>query len=107
MAPEKPERIEIRAAMGITGRKLRALEGLSARGLVPGAAKLGGVWTYDEARLRRWVREEEDRACRATSIAGEKSGGAEYRSPAGNTEKAYEQLFAPKRSSASTHGARR
>lgn len=55
---EKPERIRPRQAAGITGLTVRAIQAMALRGEIPGAAKLGGSWTFDEAKLRAWIAEQ-------------------------------------------------
>ena len=59
------ERIRIGEASAITGKTARALQGMAIRGDVPGAAKIGGQWTFHEATLRAWVNDLEKRSCRA------------------------------------------
>jgi hypothetical protein len=49
-------------AATILGLKPRKLQAMSARGEIPGAAKLGRQWTYDLAKLRRFV-EQREQAC--------------------------------------------
>jgi hypothetical protein len=53
------ERVTIRAAAKILGLKVRTLQAMSARGEIPGAAKIGRQWTYDPAKLRRFVEQQE------------------------------------------------
>lgn len=60
----KRERGGIDDAVAIIGLKRRTIESKSARGEIPGAAKLANRWTYDLDRLRAWVREEVNRQCR-------------------------------------------
>lgn len=60
----KPERIRSRAAAAITGLPLRSLQGMAARSSIPGAAKLGACWTFNEAKLRQWILEKEDEVTR-------------------------------------------
>ena len=43
----------------ILGSPLRTVQELSARGEIPGAAKLGRRWTFDIEKLRRLVRQRE------------------------------------------------
>lgn len=54
-----PERILIGPACAITGLPRRTLLDLSNRGCVPGAAKLGQRWTFNEKRLRQWISDQE------------------------------------------------
>lgn len=51
------ERIRAPAAAAILGLEVRTVQALAARGSIPGAAKLGGTWTFDETALRNWIRE--------------------------------------------------
>jgi hypothetical protein len=56
------ERGTSKQAAAILGLKPRKLQTMSARGEIPGAAKLGRQWTYDLAKLRRFV-EQREQAC--------------------------------------------
>lgn len=58
-------RCRIAEACYWTGLPARTVQNLAASGKIPGAAKLGGLWTFDRARLRGWIRERE-RACGAS-----------------------------------------
>lgn len=58
-AVAKPERIKLRDAAAIVGGTMRTVQALAARGQIPGASKLGGLWYFDEAALRKWVRDGE------------------------------------------------
>ncbi|MGU3496128.1 helix-turn-helix domain-containing protein [Xanthobacteraceae bacterium A53D] len=53
----RPERIRSHSAASILGVETRTVQALAARGEVPGAAKIGGLWTFDEAALRNWIKE--------------------------------------------------
>jgi hypothetical protein len=53
------ERVSIHKAVAILGLPLRTVQELSARGEIPGAAKLGRRWTFDIEKLRRLVRQRE------------------------------------------------
>lgn len=50
-----PERIRAHHAATILGVELRTVQALAARGELPGAAKIGGLWTFDESALRRFA----------------------------------------------------
>src|SRR3954451_8890051 len=86
------ERVCIGIASAILGRGSRSVLDLAARGELPGAAKIGGRWTFDLAKLRAYVREREQachrrgtehrRRIARTSTNAEKYGGAAYGSPA-------------------------
>ena len=53
------ERVSIHKAVAILGLPLRTVQELSARGEIPGAAKLGRRWSFDIEKLRRLVRQRE------------------------------------------------
>ncbi len=88
-----PERCRIGPALGITGLGLRQMQAMSARGEIPGAAKLGGTWTYDVRKLRQWVREKETETCRAISTNAATSGGRESKFEGATLDEAYERLL--------------
>jgi hypothetical protein len=48
----------------ILGIPRRTVQQLAKRGKLPGAAKFGRRWTFDIAKLRRLVRDQERRAWR-------------------------------------------
>lgn len=94
---ETPERCKVPTAVAITGLSTRTIQNLAAQGKIPGAAKLAGQWTFDLARLRRWVRQlEGETACRGnptTSTGEEEPGTPGFRSTAETTDEAYERLL--------------
>lgn len=92
------ERIEIPEAVAITGMKKRNLQDAALRGEIPGAAKMGKCWTFDVVKLRRWVQEREEEACRnarprQTRTGEGASSGAGSRSRARRSAGAYEQAM--------------
>lgn len=52
-----PERIRAPAAAAILGVEVRTVQALAARGELPGAAKIGKLWTFDEPALRQWLKD--------------------------------------------------
>lgn len=54
------ERVRMPVAMAITGKSARVLQSMALKQLIPGACKIGGEWTFNEKRLRAWVRGEPD-----------------------------------------------
>ncbi len=90
---DKVERCRSDSALLITGLKLRQLQAMSARGAIPGAAKLGRTWTYDVRKLRAWVRERETATCQAIFIGAGISGGRESKFEGGTFDEAYERLL--------------
>lgn len=49
------ERIRASAAASILGVEVRTVQALASRGQIPGAAKIGGTWTFDEKALRKFA----------------------------------------------------
>lgn len=86
-------RIRTAAAAAMTGLDTRTLQEKAAAGLIPGARKLFGRWTYDARELERLGNEP----CRKASIKGALGGGRASRLPASNIESRYESLFAASR----------
>lgn len=91
------ERIRADAAASILGVELRTVQALAARGEVPGAAKIGGVWTFDESALRSWIKERtqcpKDRQPRNTAIGEGRRYGRDLPLQAAKSAKAYEQAL--------------
>ncbi|MDF2809900.1 MAG: hypothetical protein K0S56_931 [Microvirga sp.] len=54
--PEMRERRRSYEAAGILGISVRSVQSLAAKGELPGAAKVGGLWTFDETALRSWLK---------------------------------------------------
>lgn len=103
------ERIQASRVAEITGYSLRTIQMMAAAGELPSAMrrKAGSRWTFDEATIRRWVKQREDAACRGISIAAAPSGGAEFKLGAASIDEAYARLLARKPSSASRRSATR
>jgi len=70
----RPERIRADAAAIILGVTTRCVQALAARGEVPGACKVGKLWTFDETALRSWIRERS--TCPEQKRQGSRSGAA-------------------------------
>ena len=51
------ERVTVNDAVRITGICIRTLQNLAAQGLIPGAAKPAGRWTFDILLLRKWAQQ--------------------------------------------------
>ncbi|MGI4950961.1 MAG: hypothetical protein ACRYGM_04090 [Janthinobacterium lividum] len=50
----------------MTSLSVRKVQELAAQGRMPGAAKLGSVWTFDPEKVRAWIlRAEQAAAARA------------------------------------------
>ncbi|WCT75935.1 helix-turn-helix domain-containing protein [Novosphingobium humi] len=61
-----------------TGLSRRTVQSMAARGLIPGAAKLGKLWTFDRSKLGKWISDKE-RECLSRQIS---SSGAVFSMPA-------------------------
>lgn len=85
------ERVSISQAVQISGLKMRTLQNLAAQGVIPGAAKPAGRWTFDIAQLRQWARQtpENTLPCRKISSFVTASTGAVSRSPDVSTANLY------------------
>ena len=59
VAKGKADRIGMRRAEQILGLKTRTVQKMSQRGELPGAAKMGRLWTYNEDKLHGYVRNQE------------------------------------------------
>jgi hypothetical protein len=53
-------RIQTKAAASILGVTPRTVQNLANRGELPGAAKIGKVWTFDPAKLQRFIADQEE-----------------------------------------------
>lgn len=58
--PRRPERIKSAEAALIVGVSSRKILELAAKGEIPGVAKIGKLWTFDEKELREWVQARVD-----------------------------------------------
>lgn len=105
------ERIRPAAVAEITSLSLRKVQEMAAAGQLPGAAKLGGVWTFDPTQIRAWIRHQERKAaCRAnyptTATVAATSSGDVSMLPDESIAQAYEQLIRKKQRSGSARGAK-
>ena len=58
-SPLAPERIKMARARAVVGLETRVMQRMAEAGEIPGAIKIGGAWTFDEARLRNFLAELE------------------------------------------------
>lgn len=61
------------------------------RGAIPGAYKLEGVWRFDSAKVRAWIRSRETKPC--PSIVGAKSGGSAFKPRGRKSDNRLERLL--------------
>lgn len=84
------ERIRTTAAAAMLGISRRTVQAMVARGGLPGAAKIGGILTFDSSKLRRYLDGEEARCRKTTCIREERSGGCAPPLTEQNTARAYD-----------------
>jgi len=58
-AAKKPQRGTVQDAVSILGKEARTVRAMASRGEIPGAAKIGGTWTFNLDRLRDYVASKE------------------------------------------------
>jgi phage terminase Nu1 subunit (DNA packaging protein) len=97
-------RIQARAAASLLGVTARTVQNLANRGELPGAAKIGKVWTFDPAKLAKFIRAKESECPKTTFISAAQSGGYARPSTESNVEKAYEQTMLRLRGGSVTRG---
>ena len=94
-------RIQSAAAARILGVSRRSVQGLALRGELPGAARIGGVWTFDAERLAAFVTQRELDAERPTTPT---PAPPTPRLPTrAQTNAAYERLMAGRYSRSAAH----
>jgi hypothetical protein len=74
-ARSAPERIGSEAAAAMLGLAPRTLLHHAMAGSIPGAAKVGGNWTFDVAKLRDFIRQKESETCQGAKPRAVVSGG--------------------------------
>ena len=91
---QQAERCTVAEAALITGLPKRTLQDKASAGLIPGARKVFGRWTFDIAALKRLG----SRPCQRAYTRETASTGRVSRSKASNIEKAYELVLSRSRS---------
>ncbi|EHL97188.1 hypothetical protein HMPREF9946_04396 [Acetobacteraceae bacterium AT-5844] len=91
MGETLPPRVRANWVAIETTLSVRKVQERAAAGQIPGAAKLGGVWTFDPIKVREWIAAEERKAWRGR-LAGHTSAmkltGGGPRSPASDIDAA-------------------
>lgn len=94
---DAPERIRLSRAASILGGTQRTVQALAARGQIPGASKVGGLWYFDEAAFRQWIKDKErcprDRRLLNTPTGEAASYGRASPLQERNSEKAWQQTL--------------
>lgn len=94
------ERVRTAEAARITGLDQRTLQEKAAAGLIPGARKVFGRWTYDPTILAKLGRSPCQKTSRKGSTGAGTSSGRASRSAVSNIAKAYELVLSQSRSGA-------
>ncbi len=94
------QRVRTAEAARITGLDARTLQEKAAAGLIPGARKVFGRWTYDATILVKLGRTPCQKNSRKGSTGGVTSSGRVSRSEGSNIVKAYELVLSQSRKSA-------
>lgn len=93
------ERVRTAEAVRLTGLDARTLQEKAAAGLIPGARKVFGRWTYDRAILVKLGSSPCQKNFRRGYTGETKSSGRVSRSGGSNTAKAYELVLSQSRKS--------
>src|SRR5258706_14716548 len=91
IAPGKAERVNTERAGQIMGVQPRTTQKMAKRGEIPGAAKIGRLWTFNEDKLRSYVRHKERETWHAEkrqqAVTGARTlSGASQRSKAAQSD---------------------
>jgi excisionase family DNA binding protein len=84
--PGKIERVKIERAGQILGLPPRTVQKMAQRGELPGAAKLGRRWTFNEDKLRSYVRHKERETWHAPSHLPDVTGARTFSGAASKSE---------------------
>jgi excisionase family DNA binding protein len=57
--PLPPERVRPADVARMLGVSTRKVQEMAAAGRLSGAAKIGQLWTFDPAKIRAWILEQE------------------------------------------------
>ena len=82
-------RIRTKDAAEMLGISKRTVQAMVGRGLLPGAAKIGGILTFDSSKLRRYLDGEEARCRTSISTSEAKSFGCAVPPTESSIELAY------------------
>jgi excisionase family DNA binding protein len=98
IATGKPERITIERVSEILGLHKRTVQKMAQRGEIPGAAKIGRRWTFNEDKLRSYVRHKERETWHAQKhqpdvIGARTFSGAGLKSKAAKSDGRYTRII--------------
>ncbi|MFO1126344.1 MAG: helix-turn-helix domain-containing protein [Methylocystis sp.] len=87
-------RIRSRDAAAMLGLSTHGTQALAARGELPGAAKIGQIWTFDPDKLRRFIEAKEAECASANVPRARVPIGCEPPPTDSPIKKAYERAMA-------------
>jgi excisionase family DNA binding protein len=101
----KVERVKIERAAQILGLQPRTVQKMAQRGELPGAARFGRLWTFNEDKLRGFVRHKERETWHAQKHQPDVTGartfsGAAPKSKAAKSDGRYTRIIQQLRDSA-------
>jgi hypothetical protein len=100
------DRIRPTDVVNRTSLSLRQVQSLAALGKIPGAAKLGGVWTFDPNKIDAWIGAAERATSRIPALPSARGGistsGVSI-APDVSIDAAYERLIRGKQQKARKH----
>ena len=109
MTPE-PERIRTAEVVRLTSLSIATILDMARTGRIPGAAKLGGTWTFDPLQIRAWIRQQERKTACRTRVTSTKEAtrtGAASALMAWNLDERFEQVTRKKPGAGSKDGSSR
>lgn len=95
------QRVRASTVADRTSLSVRAVQAMAAKGKIPGAAKLGRIWTFDPKAVDDWIiaAQREDERCRKTSTSADARGGYERLLEVESYADLYRQATKPRRES--------
>ena len=80
-------RIRVAEVACMLGIGVRCVQQMAATGRLPGAARIGKLWTFDPAKIRAYLADAEARCQNQISIRGMEFGGCVLPLPDANPRK--------------------
>jgi hypothetical protein len=87
--------------LGVTAR---TVQNLAARGELPSAAKIGKVWTFDPAKLVKFINAQESQCPKTTFTPAAGYGGSVRPLTESKSERAYALAMSKLRGESATRG---
>ena len=97
---ERTQSSEVARLLGVTPRTVIKM---ANNGYLPGAGKIGGRWTFDREKLRKFVLEREQECQRKICISATEYGGYKLPSVASSTEDRFTQAMLKLRGKSATN----